>query len=100
MSVVLKLHGLMLTESVVRFPNHLYQDDSDEVILSHRGVDYQIQMIVKFECNDCHYAVVVNKEGVLARVPGIKSLVNICYQSVSLIRSVMSACTTLKVLQL
>ena len=27
-----KLHGLLLTESVVRFPNHLFHDDSDTVI--------------------------------------------------------------------
>ena len=70
-----RLYGLLLTESVVRFPNHLYQDSDDETVMMHKGKEYHLQSIAKFESNDCHYAVVVNKDGVLARVPGIKSLV-------------------------
>ena len=70
-----RLHGLLLTESVVRFPNHLYQDSDDDIVMMHKGKEYHLQSIAKFESNDCHYAVVVNKDGVLARVPCINSLV-------------------------
>ena len=70
-----KLHGLFLNESVVRFPNHLYQDSDDVIKMMYKGKDYCMQSTAKFESNDCHYAVVVNSEGVLVRVPGVKSVV-------------------------
>ena len=70
-----RLHGLLLTESVVRFPNHLYQDSEDVIKMMHKGKEYHLQSIARYESNDCHYAVVVNAEGVLVRVPGVKSLV-------------------------
>ena len=70
-----RLHGLLLTESVVRFPNHLYQDSEDVIKMMHTGKEYCLQSIARYESNDCHYSVVVNSEGVLERVTGVTSLV-------------------------
>ena len=69
-----RLHGLLLTESVVRFPNHRYQDLEDKIMMMRKGREYCLQSIARYESNDCHYAIVVNPAGVLARVPGVKSL--------------------------
>ena len=70
-----RLHGLLLTESVVRFPNHLYQEAYDKIVMMHKGKEYSLQSIARYESNECHYAVVVISAGVLVRVPGIKRLV-------------------------
>ena len=70
-----RLHGLLLPESVVRFPNHLYQDSEDKIMMMHKGREYCLQSIARYESNDCHYAIVMNPAGVLARVPDVKSLV-------------------------
>ena len=35
-----RLHGLMLTESIVRYPNHVFSEDDDDVVMVHKGVEY------------------------------------------------------------
>ena len=38
-------------------------------------MDYRLQTKAKCECKDCCYAVVANANGIMVRVPGVKSLV-------------------------
>ena len=48
-----RLHGLMLTESIVRFPNDVFSDDEDDVVMFYKGVEYDLTTLAKVASNDC-----------------------------------------------
>ena len=70
-----RLHGLMVTESVVRFPNHIFNDNADDVQVMYKGKEYPIHTLAKFPSNDARYAMITNSSGSVDKIPGKKSLV-------------------------
>ena len=70
-----RLHGLLINESIVRFPNHIFNDDNDDVRLTFKGKEYPLLTLVKFTSNDVRYAMITNGDGTVEKISGNKSLV-------------------------
>ena len=70
-----RLHGLLLHESLVRYPNHIYNDDDDDVRLTYKGIEYRLHTLAKVTSNDAKDNMVINTTGSVDRVPGSKSLI-------------------------
>ena len=68
-----RLHSLLIMESIVRFPNHIYNDDSNIIKVMYKGREYFLHTLAQFASNDARYAMIMTETGSVDKIPGIKS---------------------------